>query len=161
MKNPKAFAEVQKAMAGEAKANKSPGAFTAAGRMLGVTPVDMAERMKNSSPEAREIHALLAPLITAKARELDPVGALNEGSMGAARDHLGLSSLSPKELAKLANDYEGKFRRKADAAVPRSIAPMRAQEIAELKTIANNPKDPRAAGARQTLIAYSSQLRGQ
>jgi len=123
--NPKAWAEYQKALKAQREADqfaksKAGGGIMALGRGAGAFESAVEQRLKEN-PAAREIHSSIAKLKVAKARELDPVGAINESMMDAATDHLGLMTRSAKEIASTAEGYAETARRRAAAAVPGSV----------------------------------------
>lgn len=96
--NPKAWKEYQTALKeqaqidalGETKVGKE---LYASAQYLGAANVALEQRLK--SPMAKAIHSALVPVITAKARELDPVGVLNIQSVAQGRDALGLLTRAP------------------------------------------------------------------
>jgi hypothetical protein len=117
-RNPKAWAEYQRAAReqkeADALAESKFGANPAAlARYFGQAPLAMEQRLK--SPEAREIHSALAPVIAAKAREMDPVGVLNQESLRAGADRLGIITRKPDEITREIKGFETRFRGQASA----------------------------------------------
>jgi hypothetical protein len=175
-KNPKAWAEYQAALRDDQKASAADSnilmkGIRGAGQIAGYVPTALEQRLKSS--EAREINSLLAPLQTAKARELDPVGAINADVMKAARDHLNLTSAKPSEIAAEARKFRDRAMGQQSAAIPGgapapapaandnapAAKPDRKAMTGEAAAAANwlraNPNHPKAAGVRARLKAMA------
>ncbi len=120
-KDPEGVKEWQRALNEQSKADalrgtKLIGDVVGVARGIGGAPVALEQRFKGAHAEtAREISSLMAQVETAKARELDPVGAINESVMIEARNKLGLLTRSPQELAKQVGLYEQQARVRASA----------------------------------------------
>lgn len=154
MKHPEAFAEYQKAIREDKAVENSPTGIKQLRRMAG--PLDVADRLKNLSPEAREFHSLSGTLIAAKAREMDDKGSLTDSGLAAGRDNLALHSITPKELAKMANEYEKKFMRRAESAVADVGRPAAAEIAGTIDFIKRNPTDPRVPAMVAALRAQGA-----
>lgn len=113
-------AEVQKAIKDQQKVDAANSGIVKPLVQLGkagdIIPMNLGSRLH--SDKAREYYSLMAPAVAAKARELDPVGALNEGSLTAGTDYWNFGNASPKMLREQALEYVRRKGAMADAAVP-------------------------------------------
>ena len=117
-KNPKAYDDVQKAMneaARVANAEKIKlfgiGGAVTAGKGWGMIANDVQARLKGN-PAALEIFSALSPVVTAKAREADPQGAINQDATDTAMERLGLRSRAGAAVAAEARAMAKKKREK-------------------------------------------------
>ncbi len=99
--HPEAYKQYQEALKAQAEANalqktKVGAEVYNSAQFFGAANTAMEQRL--NSPAAKEIHSLMTNVVTAKARQLDPVGALNQSSVDAGRDALGLMTRGAKEL---------------------------------------------------------------
>lgn len=120
-KNPNAMKEVGEAELSErqyAESGDISKAFAGAGKALGAVPLDVQQRLKNKSEDARELYSLLGTLETSIAREMDPVGALNQDVILEARKRSGVTSGKPKEFLKIVERHEAKARKEVESATP-------------------------------------------
>ena len=119
-KNPAAWKEYQNAVKQELQNAASEGSTI--GRVIqtaqgtGFAPVAIDQRLKTK--EARAINAAIAPLVTAKAREMDPIGALNKDAYINASKSLNIVTAPPAELATKAREYGAIAGRQAGALAP-------------------------------------------
>lgn len=103
-KDPKAYLAVQKAMNDAARLNNwgavkgGVGDLVNAGKAVGFAAQDVQARLKGN-PAALEMFSALSPVITAKAREADPVGAINQDAVNTAEERLGLRSRDARAIA--------------------------------------------------------------
>jgi hypothetical protein len=96
--------------------SKIGGDPLALAQYFGQSALALEQRLKGD-PAALDIHSNLAPVVAAKARQLDPVGALNEGALWAGRDHLGLLVREPKDISREIRTFETDRRNQARAAL--------------------------------------------
>jgi hypothetical protein len=172
--NPAAWKEYQKAakeqkQADELAKTKLAGDAVGLARYMGQSAFALEQRL--TSPAAKEIHASLAPVAAAKARQLDPVGALNEGALRAGWDHLGILTRNPAAIVKEIRTFEQDRRNSAKASLGASsyaapsarqpgakatgsglppLTPIQRAKTAEW--LRANPNDPRAERARARLM---------
>lgn len=132
--NPKAWQEYQKAAKEEAEleaAKQGNEKLISSLQGIGAAKVSIDQRLK--TPEARKINAMVAPMITAKAREMDPIGALNKDAYINASRSLNIFTGPPKEISEKAYEYGDKNQRIADEYV-RMTPALQAQEAAAQPT---------------------------
>ena len=114
-KNPEAWKEYQDAALAEAELEASKQGnekLISSLQGIGVAKVALDQRLQ--TPEARRINAMIAPMITAKAREMDPIGALNKDAYINASKSLNLFTGPADEVAGKAYEYADKNNRIAD-----------------------------------------------
>lgn len=144
-KHPEAYAEVQAAMRAEGKTTAgSKGLFSpliTAGKIVGVVPTSLDQRL--TTPEARAIYSALAPVITAKARQLDPVGTLNLDSINKGQEHLGMATRAAADLGTEIDQLKEQSDRVAAAgtAVPKNQPKVTPELAGALDHLRKNPND--------------------
>ena len=102
-KNPKAWASYQKHLKDQKASDQLASSSFGKGIMTlsrGAQAIPLGLEQRLTTPEERAIHSALAPVITAKAREMDPVGVLDASAKEAGESRLGLSTRAPHEIAK-------------------------------------------------------------
>jgi len=114
--NPKAWKEYQDAVKAEQElAASKQGHEKLISSMQGIGLVNTSIDQRLKSKEARQINASMAPLITAKAREMDPIGALNRDAYDNASRSLNIVTSPPNEMRDKAMEYAQRNERLATA----------------------------------------------
>lgn len=175
--NPKGWDEYQAALKAQLQANniqKTKIGAEAYNTLAATGAISSQLEQRLKSPAAKAIFASLDPVITAKARDSDPVGSLNQSSIDRAIETSGFMTRSRKDvLSDIAGYRQRKLNESGAAAgatgyVPPTLQQMQAQQpqrpaaapaapsskvqIAQLVAWAR--KNPDAPGAKQALAQY-------